>query len=83
MPTYTITKKHQVTIPPVVMQALGVKAGSKVSYVIEDGQVKLIDPLKAINEVRGSVQLPERFQGQDIQGVIKQAKDEYFKNSLN
>jgi bifunctional DNA-binding transcriptional regulator/antitoxin component of YhaV-PrlF toxin-antitoxin module len=81
MTTYTITKKNQVTIPPTIMSILGVQPGGKITYVVDqDKQVRVVDPLKAINQVQGSVTLPSRFKGKDIQEVIEQAIKEYFQN---
>jgi antitoxin PrlF len=42
--TSTITAKGQTTIPKAVRQALGVDAGSKIAFRIEDGKVTVHNP---------------------------------------
>ena len=38
----TVTAKGQTTLPKVVREALSVRAGDRVRYVIQDGQVRVI-----------------------------------------
>ena len=50
----SLTSKFQVTVPKLVRQALGLKEGEQVVFLIEDNDVKVIkkpgDVLKAMDE---------------------------------
>ncbi len=50
----TITSRGQTTLPKAVREALGLKAGDRVRYTIEDGIVS-IRPLRPIGRLRGIV----------------------------
>ena len=41
MPTATLTSKGQVTIPQEIREALGIRAGDRVSFVLRDDVVEL------------------------------------------
>ncbi len=46
-PLTTVTKKGQVTIPVEIRHSLGLVAGDKVAFVVEQGEVK-VRPVKSI-----------------------------------
>ncbi len=84
MSTYTITKKHQVTVDPKVMSFLDLKAGDKITYFIEkNGSVKLVNPKQLIRANRGMVKTPKRFAGKGLDEIIEVSKKEYFKNNFS
>jgi AbrB family looped-hinge helix DNA binding protein len=47
-----ITAKGQTTLPKAVREALSVKAGDRVRYLIEDGQVR-VRPVRPISRLFG------------------------------
>jgi AbrB family looped-hinge helix DNA binding protein len=76
--TATVTSKRQLTLPAEVYQALDLKSGSKVSLTLNQSTVTLEPVAKILDRLQGSVKLPKRFQGLDIEEIIQKAKDEYF-----
>ncbi len=52
MPESKITAKGQTTLPKAVREALGVKPGDRVRYVIRDGQVRIV-ALKPVDRLFG------------------------------
>ena len=60
----TITQRSQVTVPAEVRRVLGVKPRDKVTFTIEDGEVRLAPASFSIETVYGSVKpsgKPENF----------------------
>jgi AbrB family looped-hinge helix DNA binding protein len=51
----TITSQGQVTIPAEVRQHLGLKKHGKVTFIIEEGEVRLIPTKYTLESVRGAV----------------------------
>lgn len=51
----SITKKGQTTLPKPVREALGLRAGDRVRYVISEGRVKIL-PVRPIGRLFGVLQ---------------------------
>jgi AbrB family looped-hinge helix DNA binding protein len=73
----TITAKGQVTIPAEIRKALGLKPGNKVSFVLEQGEVKLEPSSSPLRAGFGAVKprkKPEDFKELrgEVQGRIAQ-----------
>ena len=49
-----ITSSGQTTLPKPVRKALGVGAGDRIRYVIEDGQVRVL-PVRPLNRLFGTL----------------------------
>ncbi|MDI6824581.1 MAG: AbrB/MazE/SpoVT family DNA-binding domain-containing protein [Bacillota bacterium] len=52
-----VSKKGQVTLPSDVRKHLGLRPGSFVRFVLEDGDVRLVSSEKGIGALKGSVQV--------------------------
>ncbi len=50
-----ITAKGQTTLPKIVREVLGVEAGDRIRYIIQDGEVR-IRPVRPISRLFGIVQ---------------------------
>ena len=73
----TITQRGQVTIPAEVRRVLGVKPRDKVTFTIEDGEVRLVPASFSLESAYGSVKpskSPENFD--EISQAVKDAKAE-------
>ena len=82
--TTTITQRGQVTVPAEVRKVLGVKPRDKVTFTIEDGEVRLAPVSFSLESAYGSVKpstKPEDFDG--IARVAKEGKAERTAQELN
>jgi AbrB family looped-hinge helix DNA binding protein len=70
MPTATLSSKGQITIPLAVRTALGLHAGAKMDFVLEEDGFKVV-PLRST-----SATLKGRFAGRVAQAVSLAAMDE-------
>lgn len=76
----TITSKMQFTIPMVIARKVGIESGDKVAVSEENGRIILTPMKQLIEELAGSLALPEPWKGKDIDEIIKKAKQDYFQN---
>lgn len=58
--TTTLTQKGQVTVPVYVRQLLGLQTGSRISFIVEQNEVK-IAPAPNFFNFRGSVNAAKPF----------------------
>lgn len=79
----TITSKKQLTLPAELFRKAGLKIGQKVIVSEENGRLVLTPAEKLIEELAGSVPMPKKWKGKNIDTIIEQAKDEYFKEKYN
>lgn len=71
----TVSSKHQVTIPAEVRKRLGIGAGSKIEFIIDDDEVRLKPVTSSITDFFGFV--PSRpGQGVDFDKEIDEAMAE-------
>lgn len=74
----TITSKKQLTLPALSFRQAGFKVGQKV-LVQENGGGLLIRPIEdLIKNLSGSLKLPKRWQGRNLEKIIEESKKEYF-----
>lgn len=81
--TATVTSKKQLTLPAQLFRKAGFKIGQKVIVSEENGRLVLTPINKLVEELAGSVPLPKKWKGKNIDQVIKLAKDEYFKEKYS
>lgn len=78
--TATITSKKQLTIPSAIFKKANLKNGQKVSVTEQNGSLIITPVEKIIEELAGSIKLPDKWKGKEVDEIIEEAKDEYFKN---
>lgn len=76
----TITSKRQLTIPSKVFKKAGLSKGDRVLVEEEGGELRIKKALDLVEELAGSLKLPKKYRGMTDEEIIKQAKEEYFKN---
>lgn len=76
----TITSKKQLTLPSAVFKKAGLRIGQKVIVSEEDGQLLITSAEKLVEKLAGSVSVPARLRGQDIDKAVELSKERYFKN---
>lgn len=74
----TVTSKMQFTIPMNIARKVGVKSGEKVDVAEEDGRIVITPLRQLVEELAGSIAIPKKWKGKDIDSVIEEAKEEYF-----
>lgn len=76
--TATITSKGQITIPVKIIKEAKLKKGQKMIFTIEDNIIRLESSTDMVKRLAGSLTLPKKFQGIDLDVLIQQAKEEHF-----
>ncbi len=75
--TATITQRSQVTIPAEVRRVLGLKPRDKVTFTIEDNQVRLTSVPFSLESAYGSVKPAKSLEDFDeASGMAKESKAE-------
>ena len=74
----TITSKRQLTIPISVFEKTNLSIGDKVIVEQMDGGLVIKKALNLVNELGGSVSVPDRFKGANISKALKAAKKRHF-----
>lgn len=75
----TITSKNQLTIPIGLVKKVGLMVGQKMSVSEADGRLILTPMERLVEELAGSLSIPKRWQGKDVEEIIEEAKREYFR----
>ena len=76
----TITSKKQLTLPSAVFKKAGLRIGQKVIVSEENGHLFITPAERLVEEIAGSVSIPAKFKGGDIDKVIEFSKEKYFRN---
>lgn len=74
----TITSKRQLTIPAKTFREAGLQKGQKVVVFRDDHGLRLRPALNLIDELAGSVNIPDRFKDKQPDEIVRQAKKERF-----
>ncbi len=76
----TITSKLQLTLPTAIAKRAGITRGDKIAVSEEGGRIILTPMKQLIEELAGSLAVPENWKGKDMDEIIKGSKQEYFQN---
>lgn len=79
----TITSKRQLTIPSKLFKEAGLQIGQKVVISEENGSLKLTPAEKLVEELAGSVPVPKKWRGKNLDQIIEEARVEYFKHKYH
>lgn len=75
----TITSKRQLTIPSKIFKKAGIGIGERVVVQeVEDGLL-IKSAMRLVEELGGSVSVPQRLRGVDIDKAVEIAKERYFR----
>ena len=74
----TITSKKQLTIPAEVFRQAGLQIGQRVIVSEENGDLKITSAEKLVERLAGSIPMPKKWKGKDIDEIIEEARNEYF-----
>lgn len=74
----TITSRGQVTIPSDVFRKTLLRKGEKVILSVDGEQIRMQSAAELIKELAGSVKVPARLRGRDVDEIIEEAKRNHF-----
>ncbi len=74
----TVTSKRQLTIPVDIFRLMKLSEGSKVLVSVEDKAIKIEPALALVKSLAGSVSVPKKHKGKDIDEIITMAKQRRF-----
>lgn len=74
----TVTSKKQLTLPVALFKKAGFKIGQKVIVSEEDGRLLITPAEKLIEELAGSVMVPNKWKGKNTRQIVNETKNEYF-----
>jgi len=74
----TITSKRQLTIPSAIFKKAKLKEGDKVIIAENEGELRIKRAVDLVEELAGSVQVPDHLKGIDIDEAIRIAKEIHF-----
>lgn len=75
----TITSKKQLTLPVELFRKVGFRIGEKVIVSEENGSLKITSAEKLVEELAGSIPMPKEWEGKDIDQIVEEARNEYFR----
>lgn len=78
--TATLTGKQQLTVPADLFRRLNWKIGQKVLISENDGSLSITSALDLVDQLAGSVPIPNKFKGLSIDQIIEQATLEQHKS---
>jgi len=78
----TITSKRQLTIPAAIFKKAGFYENQRVLVAEENGELRIRSAAAHVMSLAGSVKIPKRFKGMDIDEIIEVAKRENFADEL-
>ena len=76
----TITSKKQLTLPSKVFKKAGLRIGQKVIVSEENGHLLITPAERLVEDLAGSVSIPARLKGGDIDKIIEFSKGKYFRD---
>lgn len=79
----TITSKKQLTIPAEIFRKAGLEIGQRVIVSEENGSLKITSAEKLVDQLAGSVSMPRKWEGKNMDQIIEDAKNEYFSKKYN
>ncbi|OGY30476.1 MAG: hypothetical protein A3F35_03505 [Candidatus Woykebacteria bacterium RIFCSPHIGHO2_12_FULL_45_10] len=78
--TATITGKRQITIPIKLFKAANLDKSRKVLVSERQGEIVITSLLSKVEKLAGSLKMPERWKGKDLEAIIEESTLEYFRD---
>lgn len=76
----TITSKKQLTLPVELFKKAGFKIGQKLIVSEENGHLILTPAEKLVEELAGSLPIPKKWKGKNLDRIIEESAEEYFRD---
>ena len=78
----TITSKRQFTIPVAIFKKAKFKVNQKVLVKEKNGVVSLESMMNLLDKLAGSVKVPKKYQGMDVDRMVEKAKFKRFSKEI-
>lgn len=78
----TVTSRGQLTIPAELFRLGKFVRGEKVRLEFENDHLKIVSGMELLKSLKGSVKVPKRLRGRDIDEVIEEAKRLHFSKKM-
>jgi AbrB family looped-hinge helix DNA binding protein len=78
--TVRITSKRQITIPVKIFKRLKLNKGDRLSIEIESNKMVMQKAQVILDNLAGSVKLPNKYKNKPIDYIIRESKKEYFRS---
>lgn len=75
----TITSKRQLTIPSKIFKKAGIGIGERVVVQEVEEGLLIRSAMRLVEDLAGSVSVPKRLRGVDIDKAVEIAKERYFR----
>jgi len=76
--TIKISSKRQITIPVDIFNFLALNEGDRLIVNIDEGKIVMEKSQKVLDEIAGSLYLPQKYKNKPIDFIIRDSKQEYF-----
>ena len=75
-----VMAKGQVTIPKDVREVLGITSGDRISFIVENGTVRIVNSAVYAmqmfqNEIAGEMETSDLTSDDDVMGLVKKLRD--------
>lgn len=77
----SITSKRQLTIPASIYKKVRFSERQKVLVAEKEGQIIITPFVDLVEKLAGSLKVPRRWRGRNIDEIIEKSKSEYFTKS--
>lgn len=77
--TVRISSKRQITIPAKLFEALNLREGDRLSVQVVNNKLIMQKSQALLDDLAGSLELPEEYKNRSLDFIIRDAKKEYFK----
>ena len=78
--TATITGKRQITIPIKLFKAANLDKSKKVLVSERQGEIVITPFLAKVEKLAGSLKMPAKWKGKDLEAIIEESTLEYFQD---
>jgi AbrB family looped-hinge helix DNA binding protein len=76
--TVRITSKRQITIPVKIFNQLDLNKGDRLIVEVDSNRIIFQKAQQLLDELAGSLGIPQRYKNKSLDFIIREAKKEYF-----
>lgn len=76
--TVKISSKRQITIPVDIFNYLALNEGDRLIVNIDEGKIVMEKSQKLLDDMAGSLYIPNKYKNKTLDFIIRDSKQEYF-----